>query len=567
YEALYDTWQDLERTMLSFTVRHRPADWFTHRLNIGRDYTREQDVELMHHDERWMDLNSFADRGYKQMWDRSTEYTSVDYSGTFQFPVTVDLESSTSVGGQLYRRDAGFVYAYGEGFPVPGLTSMRATTQNRVNDEYRVENVTVGAYIQQQLSWQNRLFFTAAVRADDNSAFGQEFDLVTYPKVSGSWVISEEPFWNLGQVSTLKLRAAYGESGQQPDAFVALQTFNPSPGPGGAGTVTPANLGNPRLGPERGSEIEAGFDAGLFDDRVTLEFTYYNQRTKDAILRREIAPSTGFSGLQYVNAGEIRNSGLELLIRGDAWRTDRHGLELGFNIGTNENEVVSLGDITDENYMSVGSYNRHQIGYPVSAWFGRKLVSAELDGDGNAINVMCEGASGSPVACDDAPEVYLGRVTPKMQGGFNATLRLFDRFRLFGQLDFKTGFHKLDGNMRVRCVFYVMCEENWFPERFDPVRVAGVQGGYVDAMVDEADFMKLREVSLAYDVPANWAGRLGASGATISLAGRNLATWSDFSGLEPESSFNAGSRGGSILWEQSVLPQLHQFVATINVTF
>ena len=567
YQDLIDTWQDVERTTLSFTAQHRPIDWFSHRLNIGRDYTREQDVEIMHHDPRYLDLSSFADRGYKEMWDRNIEYTSIDYAGTFRFPFGADIETNTSVGGQLYRRDSGFVYAYGEGFPVPGLTSMDATTQNRATTESAVENVTVGAFIQEQVSWRNRVFVTAAIRADDNSAFGEEFDLVTYPKLSTAWVISEEPFWSLAPIGTLKLRAAYGQSGQQPDAFVALRTFNPAPGPGGVGTVTPANLGNPNLGPERGSEFELGFDAGMLDDRVNIEFTYYNQRTTDAILLREIAPSSGFSGNQYVNAGEIKNSGLELLIRGEAWRADRHGLELQFNLGTNDNEVVSLGDVTDEEFISAGTYNRHQIGYPVASWFGKKLVSAELDGSGDAINVMCDNGSGGTVDCATAPQVYLGRVTPEVEGGLSATLRLFDRFRLFGQLDFKTGFHKLDGNMRVRCIFYVMCEENWFPDRFDAVRIAGIQGSYTDVMVDEADFTKLREVSLSYIVPSSWAGRLGADGATVTIAGRNLATWTSFDGLEPESSFNGGGRGGNILWEQNVLPQLHQFVATINVTF
>ncbi len=568
YEDIVDTWQDLERTMLSFTVRHRPVAWFDHRLNLGRDFTSEQDVELFHHDPRYADLSSTALIGYKEMWDRKTEYTSVDYAGTFKFPVSADLETSTSVGGQLYRRDASFVYGFGRGFPVPGLTSISATTDRRSNTEFAVENVTVGAFIQEQLSWRNRLFVTAAIRADDNSAFGDEFDLVTYPKLSTAWVLSEEPFWTLAPVSTLKLRAAYGQSGQQPDAFVALRTFDPAPGPGGTGTVTPANLGNPDLGPERGSEIEVGFDAGLFDDRLGVEFTYYNQRTSDAILLREIAPSSGFSGNQFVNAGKIRNTGLELLLRGDAWEADRHGLELQFNIGTNDNEVVSLGDVTDEDFISSGAYNRHQIGYPVGAWFGRKLVSADFDAaSGDAINIMCEDGEGGTIACANAPEVFLGRVTPKVEAGFSATLRLFDRFRVFGQMDFKTGFSKLDGNMRVRCWFFAECEENWFPERFDPVRIAGIQEGLVDGLIQEADFAKLRELSVSYLVPNEWATRIGASGATITLAGRNLGTWTKFDGLEPESSFNSGGRGGNILWEQNVLPQLHQFVATINVNF
>jgi TonB-linked SusC/RagA family outer membrane protein len=567
YHELADTWQDVERTTLSFNLDHRPTTWFNHRLAIGRDFTREEDVEIMYHDERWLDLDSFADRGYKEMWSRATEFTTADYAANFTFDVNPDLNSVTSVGGQLYRRDYAHVYAYGENFPVPGLSSIEATTQSRVNSESEIENVTLGAFVQQQIGWKNRLFLTAALRGDDNSAFGQEFDFVTYPKVSAAWVISEEPFWSIPSINTLKLRAAYGESGQQPDAFVAIRTFNPAPGPGGSGTVTPDNLGNPELGPERGQELEFGFDVALLDDRLGVEATYYSQRTDEAILLREIAPSTGFSGSQHVNAGEITNKGFELLVRGEPWRTERHGLELSLNVATNDNEVKSLGDVTDENFVSAGSMMRHQIGYPVASWFGRRLVSAQMDDAGEITEALCDDGAGGTIDCAEAPHVFLGGQVPDLEGGFNATLTLFDRFRIFGQMDFKTGFHKLDGNYRVRCVLFNLCHENWFPTEHTAEEVALAENAYESGMVQPADFAKLREVSISYNVPAEWVSRFGATGATISLAGRNLATWTKFPGLEPESSFNAGSRGGSALWEQNVLPQLQQFIATVNLSF
>ena len=117
-------------------------------------------------------------------------------------------------------------------------------------------------------------------------------------------------------MNTLRLRAAYGQSGQQPAQFAALRTYNPVTGPNDVGTVTPGTVGNPDLGPERSGELELGFDAGFFGDRLSMEFTYYNNQTRDAILLRQIAPSTGFSGSQWVNAGRIDNKGIELALRG-----------------------------------------------------------------------------------------------------------------------------------------------------------------------------------------------------------------------------------------------------------
>jgi TonB-linked SusC/RagA family outer membrane protein len=570
YTALWDIWQDVDRTTLGATVNHRPWENFTQRLTIGFDHTREQDNEFMAHDPEWLYFFSFADRGYRWTRERNVDYTTVDYAATFNYPINDDISTSTSVGGQYYSRKTHLVSVYGEAFPTPGLTSVRATTQNRDADETSVENTTIGLYVQEQISWKDRLFLTAALRGDDNSAFGVDYDFVTYPKISGAWVLSEEDFFEVDQVNTLKLRAAYGQSGQQPDAFVAIRTLSPVPGPDNVGTVTPDNLGNPDLGPEKGSEIELGFDAGLFSDRVGIEFTYYRQTTEDAILLREIAPSSGFSGSQWVNAGEIRNSGIEMLVRGRAWETERHSLDLTLNLSTNENEVVSLGDVTDEDFISPGRYLRHQVGYPVGSWFSKRVVSADLDANGIATNILCDDGQGGSTDCATAPEVYLGRNTPSMEGGFGSSLTLFNNIRLHAQFDFKTGFSKLDGNYRVRCFFFSECRENWFPEEFDPVKIAEIQaaGPYVDVLVDDGDFLKFRELSLSYTVPSEWVTKIGAQRGTITFAGRNLYTWTKFMGLEPESTFNGGSRGGSFsLWEQNVLPQLTQFVATFNVTF
>src|SRR2546430_7933674 len=154
------------------------------------------------------------------------------------------------------------------------------------------------------------LFLTGAVRVDNNSAFGADFDFVTYPKVSGTWIISEEPFWrSAGRVvNTLKLRAAYGQSGQQPAVSSALQTFTNAPRANGTPAVTPGTYGNTDLKPERGTELEVGFEAGLFD-RLALDFSYFTKRTKDAILSRHLPPSEGFPGDGHVDTDRTRQPG------------------------------------------------------------------------------------------------------------------------------------------------------------------------------------------------------------------------------------------------------------------
>jgi len=167
----------------------------------------------------------------------------------------------------------------GERFPVRGVNSVSGggIRQGFEDPNFNFENKTLGVYVQEQLAWRDRLFLTGAVRGDDNSAFGVNYDFVVYPKVSASWVLSDEPFFpRSNAVSALKLRGAWGKAGQQPNAFAAVQTYDPSVGSGGTPTVTPGNVGNPNLKPEVTREFEAGFDASLFNNRLSAVVTYYN---------------------------------------------------------------------------------------------------------------------------------------------------------------------------------------------------------------------------------------------------------------------------------------------------
>ena len=170
-----------------------------------------------------------------------------------------------------------------------------------------IENKTVGLFVQEQVSRANRLFLTAAFRGDNNSAFGANFKHALYPKFSGSWVVNEEPFWRWSSLNTLRLRAAYGRAGKQPDVFAAQRLYLPATGPADVAVVTPQAIGNPDLRPEVSSELEAGFDLGALNDRIGVNFTYYNQVAHDAIVQRQVEPSLGFPGFQYVNAGRVAN--------------------------------------------------------------------------------------------------------------------------------------------------------------------------------------------------------------------------------------------------------------------
>lgn len=571
YDAEYHFLQDVGKFTGGFTITHRPTSWLSHRLVFGVDQTNTTDVEFA---ERIDSLEAFfgtdASQGYLVRGLTNSGFRTFDYAATASFDFTPTISSATSVGMQYYRSRADQTSVSGSMFAAPGQTSIDGLTQKDEPFQSLTENASLGFYVQEQIGWKDRRYLTLALRSDDNSAFGTDFNRVYYPKASLSWVLSDEPFWNLDFVNSLRLRAAYGETGAQPGAFTALRSYVSVAGPDGGAAVTPFSLGNPDLGPERGKEFEVGADGSFWDDRLALEFTYYRRTTTDAILDRQIAPSVGFASTQFINAGEIRNNGAEFIARLTPVRNDAVRWDAQFSFAANSNKIIDLG-IPGLDFVSAGQYVQHHEGYPVGSWFAKKVVSATLDGDGTAVNAMCDDGNGGTVACANAPDVFLGTGIPKREGSFSNTLTIWNRLRISGMFDFQRGQYKLDGNTRVRCLdISGRCPQIFFPERYSPVEVFGAQNvsTYPFWLIDDASFVKLREVSVSYELPEKLAQAARAQNVSITLQGRNLHTWTKYSGLEPEANFLGGSRGGgNAPWEQTVLPQLSSFIAAVSLTF
>jgi hypothetical protein len=298
--------------------------------------------------------------------------------------------------------------------------------------------------------------------------------------------------------------------------------------------------------------------------------------TKAAVLKRHTSLAgrieniepvlQAVSGQQFFNAGAVLNQGIELLAHGRPYSRGPVSVDLTFNLATNDNKIESL--LPGLTSVSPGTFLLHKVGYPVGSWFAKRVVSAQLDGTGNAINVLCDDGNGGTVACGSAPAVYLGRTIPNVEGALSPSVTLWNRLRVDGLFDFKTGYKKLDGNTRVRCTIFIRCIENFRPLQGNPITVAEIQNGIPDFYINDASFLKLRQVSASYTLPDEWVQKVGASHAIVSIAGRNLLTWTRYPGLEPEAMFLGGSRGGNFsAWEQADLPQLEQWIFTVNVSY
>jgi len=310
------------------------------------------------------------------------------------------------------------------------------------------------------------------------------------------------------------------------------------------------------------------------------ELTRYHKRTTNAILFQQIAPSIGFAGTQPFNAGAILNTGWENTLRVTPYRSARLNWDLGLNYATNDNEVQSL--FPNTSFVTAGTFLRHAVGDPAFGWWERQLVSAQVDSTGHGIKstMECANGKGGTTPCYSAsgslaaPLVYLGRSTPPREGSITTNLSFLKNFNLYTMVDFQNGAKKLDGNTRVRCLFFGgRCPENFAQlygvDKLDPVRTAEVNSNQqlLDFIITKDNFAKWRELTLSYTLPERFARQVNASRATLSVTGRNLHTWTSYQGFEPEAMFLGGTRGGNASWEQTTLPQLTSWIFTVNLGF
>lgn len=587
FEQDVEGYEDLDRGTLTATARHRPVHWFSHRVTVGGDFTNQKLSELLR---RSTLVGASSPQGLKMVASTRTAYVNADYAATASFKLDEALGLESSAGLQYYRKQQDAILSQGSIFPVRALETVTGGSV-KTGQENFFENKTFGAYLQQQASWKNRLFLTGAIRGDDNSAFGQNFDFVVYPKLSGSWVLSEEPFFSrVPFVNSLKVRGAWGKAGQQPDVFAAVRTYAPETGDGGLPTLTPENVGNPDLKPEVGQEWEAGFDVSLFDDRIGLEFTLYNKRTTNAIAQVPAPPSAGFPGSEFRNIGEVRNRGFELGLEATAYRARNVGVDLTFKFSRNSNQIVSIGDqpfLTQS--ATFGQY--HVPGFPLAGIFHRRVVSADLvtGGTQNTVtNMMCESGEvvpgtegvngvgfskggGPPVPCLQAPAVYWGNAIPIWEGAGAVSVTLFQNLQLFGQVDFVGGHRILSGD--VRAAHMSFRNSRAILERTDPILLAyDVLDTRRQPGIMNAGFAKLRDVSATYNFPRRLAQRFGVNRASLTLSGRNLWTiWvaqrTDFGHGLVDPEIRNNDLTGQTAYNQEGWPQTRRLLATLRLTF
>lgn len=626
--------QDVQHFNGSVGANYQPLDMLAFDATFGVDFTNQ--FSEFNRPFGWNIDNFTGTNidGQRTFSDRNNLEITGDVKGTLNNTISDDFESTFLFGAQGFISQENISSGDAVGFPGPGLTVSEAADQQTL-DEDILENVNVGIFGQEQIGFQDFLFGTVGARLDANSAFGSDFNVIVYPKASLSFIPTDAPFWegDGSIISSLLLRTAIGQSGLQPGAFDALTTFTSFSSTSGAG-IAPENLGNPNLKPEISTEWEIGLELGLFNGRAGFETTYWNRSVTDGLVARQFPVSGGFINTQLDNIGELSGQGVEVSLQGTPISKRDLQVNIFANTAYLYEKVESLGGAPPIKVS--GSYTRHRNfiteGYAPGAHFGAKLMEVDegflpvdINGDGQPdseqelLGLLSGPASdfttawfsnlpsstASVLIVDDDGDGdfydhYLGKPMPDFSGAFGFDVD-YKRFNLSTLFEYQFGNYYVNNlgqafrsanpaigrntpeTARVdRDYATGGVDGNFTPQNDPEVRLNALKGWLDNYLglapfqglnwVQQADFLRFRELSLTYTIPRDKLVRFGLRKLSFTGSARNLALWTKFDG-DPE--VNEVGRGSGNSLDQNFLtgvstlgvPIPRRFILTVNLGF
>jgi TonB-dependent starch-binding outer membrane protein SusC len=540
----------VDRFISGLTATYTPVAAWSTRMTIGYDRgtsvtTRLRPFGFILFPQGDLDVTNFA-----------TDQETIDLSSTLSINPRPSFTNSFSAGGQFVSRNEHSLEGYTSNFPGPSNPTLSSGSLPSVS-ETMLRVLTGGFFVQDVIGWRDRLFITGGLRIDGSSAFGSGFGLQSYPKVSASYVMSEEPYWKKS-LGDLKLRAAYGSAGRAPGAFDAVRTWNPA-GFGNLPAYIPQNVGNSNLGPERTSETELGFDWSVFDGKVATGFTHYARKTSAALFPVPQIPSLGFQSSQLLNVGEITNNGVEATVNWNVLQTRRLGWLLGASLATNHSLVTDLGGSAS---VSMGNAGWLIQGQPVMVIQGVHLLNPTAIADPQVVK-----------------NYNFGPNAPTRIIGLNTSISLPGDITLSARGEYQAGGYESDGSSDdaasrnvtswPTCVAYqalVKAGTQAQANAYDRLHCNSVFYQPF-TFIQKVDFAKLREVTARAKLPVHTRN---ISSAYLSLSANNWYRWlnSDWRIFDPET-MGSASPGTQIVRATGVgaIPPPETFTLSLRLVF
>ena len=455
------------------------------------------------------------------------------------------------VGTEFFKSEYTRTYVEGEGFPNDEFKTLEAAA-TIVDGTSTITNYSFLSYFGRlSYNFDRKYLFNVSARTDGSSRFGKDNRYAFFPAASAGWVLSEEDFLKENNtLSFLKLRASWGISGNADIGnFQSLGLYEAG-GYNGNSTLNPAQIPNPDLTWEKSTEVDFGLDFGLFKNRLSGEIDYYVKNTSDLLLDVPVPATSGFT-TQTQNIGELQNKGVEFTLNSNnlvgkfTWTTS-------LNLAANKNKVVSLAGgqtiIDDGSNMNVV-----KVGQPIGVFYGPDYAGVdpangdalwyvnEADDNGNILD-----PTATTNVYDEANFVVLGSPMPDLIYGLDNTftyagLTLNVRFQGQSGNEIQNG----GGN-------FMSCGACWFdnqtrdqldrwqkPGDITDVPQARLYYGNGEQVrssryLSDGSYLRLKNVTLAYDFPARIFGKSGIRDLRLYVTGTNLLTFTKYEGWDPE---------------------------------
>ncbi|MEO0528682.1 MAG: SusC/RagA family TonB-linked outer membrane protein, partial [Bacteroidota bacterium] len=531
--ARFDFGQKTNRVITNLGIQADITDKLSANYVIGFDYANQSGSAFIPPGNTSPQATGFARRA-----DANNFLFNNDLNLSYKTDINEAIESTTVLGGTWQYQESEIVSLESDRLPPLVRVASAGTIINQF--DFRTQESFWGAFLQQSFGYKDKLYLNGAVRYDGASVFGEDERNQVYAKVSASYVISDESFWEQtfgSAFNTFKLRSSWGQAGNLTalSQLDRLSLFNPVAINGNSGLLPSTRLGNENVAPERQEEFEVGFDAGFLDNRLAIEFTYYNQQISDLLLERELSSSTGFS-TRFENIGDLENKGIEILLRATPFKNKDFSWDITTTFSTNDNEVTN---VPGERIGLAGSFATSFVieGQPLGVFF-RSFYNR--DDNGNII-LDGEGLPTAGTAEDGGNAIVIGDPNPEWFGSLINEF-VYKNFKLRIQLDAVQGFDILNFNRRLADNGIFGGGPNVGQELLGnlPKGLGGRQAGIFEEFVEDGSFVKLREVGLSYTF---YPKKSFINSLEFSLVGRNLISWDDYTGYDPEVNTPGQSNG------------------------
>lgn len=495
--------------------------------------------------------NGYASAGNYNFFQINNEINA-----TYQTKVTKDISSTSQLGYSVQYEKSGYSLLQGRGLAPFVQTVNGASTLLQGADE-RSELSVSGYYFQQNFNYKSLLYLTGAVRVDGSSVFGKDQRNQKYFKGSGSYIISEHEFWKNMSMSKVwnfaKLRVAYGESGNLTGigAYSRFNAYSSNSFISRTSLVSSSTLANTTVKPERQNELEFGIDLGFFNSRLNIQTNIYSKRVDDLLINRFIAPTTGFSSL-LDNFGSLENKGFELVVNAKPVQTKYFNWSVTGIYNRNRNKAVKIGQALTLLSTNQGAPVAIIEGQPIGVFYGAFFA---LDANGNLVKnssafpvgergtqtgaltyTVQRDANGVPITTFPLLRRVIGDPNPDYTGSLVNEFT-YKKASLRVQLDAVQGVDVFNADWRTR-------QGVGNGKEAEKEQTGVYPRGYINSFyglveqwrIDDGSFVKLREISLSYA----FGNFKKIKDITLSVSGRNLISWDNYKGYDPE--VNAGGQ-------------------------